>query len=94
MALLREHSGAFTATLSCFFSGRGQTLTVSLVNISGVLLNALLDYCMIFGWGPFPEWGIAGAAVATNLSTCFCVLIYVCLLLRPAVEHEYHFLKS
>ena len=44
-----------TATLSCFFSGRGQTLTVSLVNISGVLLNALLDYCMIFGWGPFPE---------------------------------------
>ena len=63
------------------------------MNISGVLLNALLDYCMIFGWGRFRN-GIAGAAVATNLSTCFCVLIYVCLLLRPAVEHEYHFLKS
>jgi len=83
-----------TATLSCFFSGRGQMLTVSLVNISGVLMNALLDYCMIFGWGPFPEWGIAGAAIATNLASCICVLIYCCLLLRPVVEREYQFLSS
>lgn len=83
-----------TAALSCFFSGQGRMTVVSLVNIGGVIVNIFLDWLLIFGPGPFPRWGVAGAAIATNLASCFCVLIYVGLLLTPSIEREFRFLAA
>lgn len=83
-----------SATLSSFFSGRGQTRVVLAVNIASVAANILLDYALIFGnWG-LPAWGITGAAIATNLANCLACVVYAGLMLRPSIERQYHVLRN
>lgn len=51
--------------LSSFFSGRGVTRPLIIVNFVAVGINIPLDYFLIFGIGPFPELGVIGAGLAT-----------------------------
>ncbi len=57
----------------------GDTLTPSMVMIVSVVVNIILDPLLIFGIGPFPHMGIAGAALATVIArfTTFLVSLYI-----------------
>lgn len=79
--------------LSCFFSGRGQTRLVLLVNASSMVMNGVLDYAMIFGWGPIPKMGMAGAAIATNIANVFAACCFLLLLTRHDARVTYGFWK-
>ena len=46
----------------------GDTKTPSWIMMIAAGVNALLDPLLIFGYGPFPELGIKGAAIATVIS--------------------------
>jgi MATE family multidrug resistance protein len=62
--------------LSCFFSGRGLTRPVMIINMVGTLFNIPLDYALINGIWIFPEWGILGAGIATVLSWSLITFIF------------------
>ena len=74
-------SGAvFTLTKTCissYFTGIGRTKIVMVGDSLGVALNIPLSYLLIFGVGPAPTLGIAGAAVGTIVSTIFTIAIFL-----------------
>ena len=60
---------ALVAIASGFYTGLGETKKVIGINLVGLVLNAFLDYVMIFGKFGFPALGIAGAGYATAIAT-------------------------
>ena len=86
-----------SASLSCFFSGRGQTRLLMFASFMGVLINIPLDYFLIFGMPPVPAlgfegfapMGIAGAAYATVTGWVVNVLILAAFVFTPRNEREY-----
>jgi len=57
-----------TFIVSALLNGAGDTITPMILMGASVLVNIVLDPFFIFGWGPFPAWGVAGAAAATVIA--------------------------
>jgi len=82
-AMLIAQSGA------SFYSGRGQTWVLMVVDSGAAILNLVLDYAWIFGHFGFPEWGVAGAAWATVVATWIKAIVYVLLPLQQRHRERY-----
>ncbi len=58
-------------TLFAVFRASGDTKTPMKVGITVVLINLALDPLLIFGLGPIPALGVAGASLATAISHAY-----------------------
>ncbi len=69
----------------------GDTRTPMIVIAVSLVLNALLDPLLIFGWGPVPALGTAGAAIATVIAQAFAVAWFARLAWRGHVAMPFRF---
>jgi putative MATE family efflux protein len=82
------------AAASGFFAGRGDSWTVLVINVVGLIVNGILDYLWIFGHGGFPAWGIAGAGWATVCGTGASAALALVLLLQRKYREEFQLLAG
>ena len=83
-----------SSALSSFFSGRGKTSVIMICNVVANGINILLNYVLIFGIGPFPELGIAGAGWATVIGSWLSPVIFALLYFSKSVDAEFKTRKN
>ncbi len=69
--------GFLNLSFSAFYIGTTRTFILSASTILMALVNIVLDYALIFGHFGFPQMGIAGAALATNIAEAVTFLFFV-----------------
>lgn len=52
-----------------YLQGIGRTRAILWSMVAANVANFLLDLVLVFGWGPIPPLGVAGAAIATSVCT-------------------------
>lgn len=71
----------FSFSSTAILRGAGDTVTPLVVNGAANILNIVFNYFLITGFGPFPEMGVAGAAVSTTGARILSALAFAYILL-------------
>lgn len=64
-------------TFEKIFQAVGNMKVTMISMMCGCITNILLDPVLIFGFGPFPQMGIEGAALATGIGQLLTLVIYL-----------------
>lgn len=78
---------ALAPLVDTIFIGMGNTLIPFLLQVAAVVSNFILNPCLIYGWGPFEEHGVAGAAIATCVSRTITTVAGLLILSRTFGVH-------
>lgn len=80
--LLAALPGGVTAAIGGFFAGTGRTGTVLLLNAVLLLVNAALQWLLIFGHAGLPALGLPGSGIGTIIANLLVAGVAVALFLR------------
>lgn len=68
--------------LKQFTDGLSKTKIAMYCILISLIVNILLNYCLIFGKFGLPKFGLLGSAIGTLISRCFLVLIFLIYVLK------------
>lgn len=72
---------------TAIFNGLGNSKTPFCINTVGLITNIILDPILIFGWGPAPRLGVAGAAIATVFAQIVVTMCFLYIVLKSKEEY-------
>jgi MATE family multidrug resistance protein len=90
MRVLGELGYVMIMIYTSFFRGLGDMRTPLYVAIFANLMNGFLDYALIFGTFGFPELGVAGAGMATTISSWSGAALLFMMFRRSSINERYH----
>ena len=74
ITLIAVYFTSATLILQAVQLGYGQTAAIMKTNVAGNIINVALNAILIFGLGPIPAMGIAGAAIGTLCAALFTLI--------------------
>jgi len=79
----------FPMAISTIVRAEGNPMFSAVVMMVSAIINIALDPVFIFGWGPIPAMGVAGAATATIIARAIGTIILVAYLLSPRTSFRF-----